>query len=183
MGTKDIDNILNDLDSFLEESPAIPQQNLEEIVEHYIKDQKKQRFSTIFNMIIIFIGAFFALRNPVDIYHGVLHTIIVITLAYFYYNHLKTKKMIQLQDKTVSLEEFSSHRRKINLSVVADFIFFRKVFYPLMLISIVISFITFNQHYGTIPTIIEILIKVGVTVFVYRTTEITIKKYTKLAQS
>jgi hypothetical protein len=183
MGTKDIDKILNDLDSFLDDSPSIPSQNLEEIVEHYIKDQKTERSRTVLNMFIILFASAIALINPIDVYHGVLNTIIVITIIYFYYTHLRSKKKLRLQDKTVPLEEFSKHRREVNLSVIKDFKFFKKMFYPQMVINIILSFITFNEHYGAAFSVLEILLKVAAAIFVYRNIESTIKKYTKLAEN
>jgi hypothetical protein len=181
--TKDLDNILNGLDSYLGDSPSMSAQELESIVQGHIKKQKSEKIRAVINFALLALVIVLTVFVKKDLFGIVMHTVLIFSIAYFYYLHLRARRNITLQDKTVSLEEFTKHKKELNISIVNDFKLLRKVFYPQVILHIVVSIILINQHYDHMWSLLDLLIKVLASIFVYRTIESTIKKYNKLAES
>lgn len=180
---KNIDQMLDNLDNFLEMKDDSSAINIEEIAKKYqakkLREQKGNS-RTLIGFFFLGISLFLLTPGTLGRINMVLFGILLILTYLLNYN---AQKEIERQDLAVSFNNFREQRKKIALASLKQFIGMRIIFYSAFLIGIGIDIYDYIKEPHYLKLIIYPIMLTWGGILAIRSIESAIKEYRELAKA
>ncbi|MBC7428534.1 MAG: hypothetical protein H7336_07985 [Bacteriovorax sp.] len=180
---KNIDQLLENLDSLLEIKVETSSINIEEVARLYHEkklSEQKGNSRQIIGLILLCISLFFSSSAMINRINSI--TIGVLAILTFWLNY-KAKKEIAEQDLSVSFNDFTLQRKKIAISLLKQFKGMRIIFS----IAFSIVFYAYLYDYINEPHVLKLFIYpivfISGSALAFHSIESGIKEYRELAKA